>query len=496
VHNELSELLVFLLEIPFNYETRSNIYSMDLPPPIAFLMTLPQFSNPFGAMWYIIAHGGWFIILLTLLIGLWELWVHEVGEHFEHKNFKYILLAINVPKSTEQTVKSVENLFSSLMGLHVSINSYEKYVEGRQQENFSCEIASHAGLIQFYMRVPIRTRDVFEAAIFAQYPDAEIKEAEDYTQKYPLYFPNDEWDCWGTELVTKKSQCWPIKTYVQFEDKLSGTFKDPLAQLYEVMATLGPGEELWVQYPIKPIEQDWQVECQNEALKMIGVTDFDKKKKANPVVNLLDNVVRLAHVIIHSAFHGVHPPAVEVGKKSSDKPRSQILYLSPRENELVKAVELKSGKLGYKSKIRLLYVAKKEIAKKNRKKVVTGIMGVFRQFNAHDMNTFGLGKHTFVRAYYYFVQYRLNRRKRILMRAYKGRSNSRGDKNYILSVDELATIWHFPMEDLSAPLLKKAEMRKGEPPTTLPMSDFEHTQQQKPAPPSAGEGIPTNLPFA
>lgn len=468
---------------------------MDLPPPLAFLTTLPEFSNPFIAMWYLVAHGGWFFILLTLLIGLWELWVHEIGEHYETKNFKFILLAINVPKRTEQTVKSVENIFSSLMGLHVSINEWEKYVEGRQQENFSCEIASHGGLIQFYMRVPVKTRDVFEAAIFAQYPDAEIHEAEDYTKKYPLYFPNDEWDCWGTELVMKQNQCWPIKTYPMFEDKLSGTFKDPLAQLYEIMAMLQPGEELWVQYPIKPVDQGpWQEECQKLALKMIGFVDADKQKNANPILNLLNLLGQVGHIVVHSALHGVHPPVVEAGKKGPDKPRSQMQNLSPREKELVTAIELKSGKLGYKSKIRILYVAKKEIAKKNRKKVVTGIMGVFRQFNAHDMNTFGLGKHTFVRAYYYFVQYRLNRRKRILMRAYKGRSNARGDKNTIFSVDELATVWHFPMEDVSAPLLRKAEVKRGEPPATLPLPEYD-THIPKKAPP-AEPSIPDNLPFA
>jgi hypothetical protein len=468
---------------------------MDLPPPIAFFASLPEFSNPLIAMWYIIASGGWFFLLLALLACLWNLWVFEIGEHYEHTKWAFVLLAINVPKRSEQTVKSVENVFSSLMGLHVSINWYEKHIQGRQQEGFACEIASHGGFIQFYMRVPARTRDVFEAAVFAQYPDAEIHEVEDYAKKYPLYFPNDEWDCWGTELVMKQDECWPIKTYPYFEDKLSGTFKDPLAQLYEIMAILGPGEELWVQYPIKPIDQGpWQEKCQRLALVMIGV-DLAKEKSAHPILNLLNLLGRLGHIVVHSAVHGIHPPSVEPGKQALKKNRSEMQNLSPREKELVTAIELKSGKLGYKSKIRILYVAKKEIAAKNRKKVVTGIMGVFRQFNAHDMNTFGLGKHTFVRAYYYFVKYRLNRRKRILMRAYKARSNSRGDKNTIFSVEELATIWHFPMLDISAPLLRKADVKRGEPPATLPLPEFEEQVPKKVVPPSE-PSIPDNLPFA
>ena len=155
----------------------------DLPPPIAFLLSLPAMDNPFAAMWYLIVHGGWLPILLVILLGLWMVWVHEIHEQYEHDKFKYMLLAINVPKRSEQSAKAMENFFSSLMGLHVSINAWESYVEGRKQEWFACEIASHGGFVQFYVYVPERQRDIFEAAIFAQYPDAEVREAEDYTQK-------------------------------------------------------------------------------------------------------------------------------------------------------------------------------------------------------------------------------------------------------------------------------------------------------------------------
>ncbi|MEK7123080.1 MAG: hypothetical protein AAB855_04470, partial [Patescibacteria group bacterium] len=228
---------------------------MDLPPPVQFLLYgFPGFDNPFSAMWYLISHGGWFPLLLTILYGLWLIWIEEIHDQYEHEKFKFMLLAINVPKRSEQSAKAMENFFSSLMGLHVSINRFEEYWEGRKQEWFACEIASHGGFVQFYLYVPVRQRDIFEAAVFAQYPDAEIHEAEDYTKKYPNLFPSDEYDAWGTELVLKKSDCWPIKTYVEFEDKSAEqTFKDPLAQMFEFMGTMQPGEELWVQYPILPI---------------------------------------------------------------------------------------------------------------------------------------------------------------------------------------------------------------------------------------------------
>ncbi|MBI4253305.1 hypothetical protein HY623_03985 [Candidatus Uhrbacteria bacterium] len=466
---------------------------MDLPPPLAFFLSLPTFDNPFAAMGYLIVHGGWFLILLTLLLGLWELWIFEIHEQYEHDKFKFMLLAVNVPKRSEQTAKATENFFSSLMGLHVSINMWENYVEGRKQEWFACEIASHGGFIQFYIYIPVRQRDIFEAAIFAQYPDAEVHEAQDYTLKYPNKYPSDEWDAWGTELVLKKSQCWPIKTYPLFEDKLSGTFKDPLSQLFEFMGTIQPGEELWVQYPILPIEQDWQDPCRKEIDKMIGLRG-GKKDEPNPLLALLHALGDAVMYIVHSAVAGKAPEGRETAHKDDDPlaVRSNILAYGP--GELLNGIANKASKLGYKSKIRILYIARKEIASKNRKRAVQGIMGVFRQFNAHDMNTFGLGRRTFVRAYYYFVQYRLNRRKNILMRAYRRRSVKRGDKPAVLSVEELATLWHFPSLDISAPLLRKAEVKRGEPPSGLPMADYDYAP---PAPaPKPKDDIPENLPFA
>lgn len=470
--------------------------SMELPPPLQFFLNLPTLDNPFLAMWYLFIHGGWFFILLTLLFGLWQIWVYEIHEQYEHDKFRFILLAVNVPKRTEQSAKAMENFFSALMGLHVSINRWESYVQGRKQEWFACEIASHGGLIQFYIYVPERQRDVFESAIFAQYPDAEVHEVDDYTRKYPNKFPSDEWDAWGTELVTKKSDCWPIKTYPLFEDKLTGTFKDPLSQLFEFMGTMQPGEELWVQYPILPIEQDWQDPCRKEIDVMIGLRG-GKKAETNPILALLHALGDIVVYVLHSTVAGKAPEGRETSHRSDDPMavKSNILAYGP--GELLNGISNKASKLGYKSKIRILYIARKEIAAKNRKRAVQGIMGVFRQFNAHDMNTFGLGKRTFVRAYYYFVQYRLNRRKRILMRGYKKRSVKRGDKVSLLSVEELATLWHFPTEEISAPLLRKAEVKRGEPPSALPMPGFEsHESVVAPrTPPPPRPETPENLPF-
>ncbi|MEK7122687.1 MAG: hypothetical protein AAB855_02415, partial [Patescibacteria group bacterium] len=238
-----------------------------------------------------------------------------------------------------------------------------------------------------------------------------------------------------------------------------------------------------------------QDKCREEVNKMIGLRGRDKKKAPNIILALFFFIAEVAQYVIQSAVKGSEPTAREAVRKREDEKgvMTDLMYLPSYEQDLVKKIEMKSSKLGYKSKIRILYLGPKDLVAKNRKRAVQGIMGVFRQFNAHDANTFGLGKRTFVRAYYYFVKYRLNRRKRILMRAYKRRSVSRGDRKCIVNVEELATLWHFPSLDISAPLLRKADVKRGEPPASLPMPEFENPPprvEQKPK-----DVVPENLPF-
>jgi hypothetical protein len=64
----------------------------------------------------------------------------------------------------------------------------------------------------------------------------------------------------------------------------------------------------------------------------------------------------------------------------------------------------------------------------------------------------------------------MNIRKSKIVRNYKGRSYSSGGTPGVLNVEEIATLWHFPLESVvKAPMIQKAPGRKSEPPMSLPM---------------------------
>ena len=43
------------------------------------------------------------------------------------------------------------------------------------------------------------------------------------------------------------------------------------------------------------------------------------------------------------------------------------------------------------------------------------------------------------------------------------------NQNSIMNTEELATIFHFPLVSVGAPMLRRVETRKGEPPAHLPI---------------------------
>jgi hypothetical protein len=115
-----------------------------------------------------------------------------------------------------------------------------------------------------------------------------------------------------------------------------------------------------------------------------------------------------------------------------------------------------------------LYIAKKEVM--NKLKGRNGFIGFMKNFMDLDTNNLKPDMDmTATSSDYFFEQFLKNEKKTRLMAGYKSRSGTRGRKRFILNIEELATLWHFPIEAVvKAPLIQKAPGRKSEPPMELP----------------------------
>jgi len=104
------------------------------------------------------------------------MWVQSRQIKF-NQGIRYVLLAIDVPRMNEQTPQAVEQVFGQLAGAYSGLDQIEKYWVGKTQAVFSFELVSIGGYVQFLVHTPTKYRDLIEAAVYSQYPDAEIVES-------------------------------------------------------------------------------------------------------------------------------------------------------------------------------------------------------------------------------------------------------------------------------------------------------------------------------
>ncbi len=425
-------------------------------------------NNPFQAMFFLLINGGW---LILLWFALWvTVKMFQGSRQAKYGAAKeYIVLAIDVPRTSEQGPRAVENMFAYLAGAHAPNTWTENYIVGRTQDTISMEIITIEGHVQFLVRTTRPLRDIVEAAIYSQYPDAEIVEVEDYAAKVPQHYPDEEWDLWGTEMtpVRKGSEdVLPLKTYTQFEDRITLEFKDPLSALLESFSRLGPGEQAWYQIVLTPIDQK-AYQHRGEALvkKLTGRITPSKPTMLDHAADLpLKALGAVSETLLGGG--GDSKPVIK-----KEQPPSKLAHMTTAERDIVSAVENKVSKIGYLCKIRFLYVAKKQVMSKAH--IVYPFIGAIKQFNTNNMQSLkpetkrvGMSG-----ALWWFKKSRNNGRKNRFLRAYRSRSNWAGLNAFHLCTEELATLWHFPHSlQVKTPQLKKTEAKRTEPPANLPFA--------------------------
>ena len=144
----------------------------------------------------------------------------------------------------------------------------------------------------------------------------------------------------------------------------------------------------------------------------------------------------------------------------------------PQKDEAT-AILAKATKVGYGVKIRILYTARKEVFQKVER---TGMVkGILNQYSHLNFNKFALYIPQVPKDDYFWMRWEYTKKQNRLMTGYQKRSWGIGADPIWLNVEELATLWHFPTITMKAPLVKKSESKRGEPPVGLPITFLEET---------------------
>ena len=456
----------WLLETPFGFSVDMSFWQsfLSLPPWM-------MFKAFFGLL-------VWWPIVIFLFNKALAVWMAFKQNEYT-KTWQWTVLAVDIPAEFVQSPKAVEQIFVHLSGAQMNYSVYERYFEGKLPKWFSFEIISVEGYIQFVVRTEVSFRDLVEAAIYAQYSEAEITEVEDYASMIPDMYPNGEYDAQGAEFSLAESEVYPIRTYEEFEYTISKdvVFTDPMAAILENFSRIGPGEHLWMQIAVLPVDNSWK-QSGIDLVKKIVANKKEAKKQG-----LVGMVGSAPETILKTAIQAWNADfSVEEEKKKKEDAVGKVSDMTPGARAVIESIEDKLSKLGFKSRVRAIYAAKSEIFKPH--KCIQGLIGAMNQFYINNRNGFKAkiidGKD--------------------IVAAYKNRALKFKDEPFILNIEELATIWHFPLPLVKTPLIQKANIKRGEPPINLPVENFMPPLKSKAVPQMPAdkpkERPPEELPYA
>ena len=404
-----------------------------------------------GTWWWIILP----VILFKPLRFYYQFWLRSRWDATQEK----IVLEIKIPKEILKPIKAMEYVMSGFHGIHDVPNFRERWLEGQFQLSISLEIVGISGQPHFFIRVPARFKRLVESNVYAQYPEAEISQMDDYTQDIPQDIPNHEWNLWGMDLKTSKDDHYPIKTYLKFETERETKEEkrvDPLAGLLESMASLHEGEQMWIQIIVTPFigeKKQWLEDGKKLIDKLVR---RPTPQKARPIAQEAAEVLIFGPQTISPVEKEIIPPEMK---------------LTPGEREIVTAIEEKLGKFGFECNIRFAYVAKQDVF--NPSAPIRMGMGFFRALSTQNLNGLRPMTETITKIQWILRKRRVWLRKRRMFRYYQKRWSPffpRLGGRFILNTEELATLYHFPSRMVApAPSILRVEAKKGEPPPGLPV---------------------------
>ncbi|HEX2792254.1 MAG TPA: hypothetical protein VHO23_00865 [Candidatus Paceibacterota bacterium] len=385
------------------------------------------------------------IMLAKLAIARWV----EANRMAYISRQEHVLLEIRMPRDTRKSPLAMETV---LTNLHLSPGEstwWKKYVNGAVRPWFSLEIVSLGGRVHWYVWTRAGFRRAVEAAFYSQYPDIEIVEAMDYSLLYdPSHHPNKMWGC---EYEFSKPDPYPIKTYANYMDPAQPLNKpeetiDPMAQVIEFLASMGPKEQFWIQIMIRVSkkekfggEKSWKDIAQDEILK------------------LRDNAIRKV-----KRFDAATGALIE---------EDGFGPLTRGQQDDINAIEKNVAKPGFDVGIRALYTAPEDAFQGS---TITNVVALWKPINSDGHNSLGVTRWDAIFNDWPWEDPGGHHKEHLehqLVDAYRRRSYFHEPYRMpwmIMSTEELATIFHVPSASVRVPSIGRIESATAEAPGNLP----------------------------
>jgi hypothetical protein len=382
---------------------------------------------------------------------------------------KWVLLEIQVPRDVVKTPAAMELVFSNAL-YHKSIKGFwEEYMIGAPWLWFSLEIVSIDGRVRFFIRTPSRIRDLVETQIYGQFPQAKVVESHDYVFDIPQYSKDGDWYMWGAEFTKKKDDVRPFKTYKQIDEMKSGTkeeFKiDPLTPTVEFLGSISKGQQVWIQIVVRQSIKKFKL---NSGKKV----DFD--------------------AYAEEYMKEILKPYTKVGKGSGLEGSDSFEIRAPSFIEpVIKQMMISLQQIHFDCGIRLVTLSDKRLITEDQfNSLRRSSRLLFRQFaQPYSNEIHRINATQFDAPWSDPTGLALTKIKRRMLNFYRGRTffhapiqysykfpaiislffPSGSPQIFVVSNEELASIFHFPGMVSETPSFKRIESKIAKPPSNLPI---------------------------
>ncbi|MCF7833822.1 MAG: hypothetical protein K9L98_02875 [Candidatus Pacebacteria bacterium] len=401
------------------------------------------------------------------------IWLHYVRAKFI-SGIDFVLLEIIPPREVDRSPQAMELFFTNALYHWSDKGGSETYFQGAVWFWFSLEIVSIEGQVHFYIRTPTRIRSLIETQIYSQYPQAQVKEVDDYTLAVDEISEKSNWNLWGCEFGYSQPDIFPLRTYVDFgldKNPKEELKVDPMVPMLELFGSMKKGEQMWLQIVIRPSKKKYKT-----AGTWFGTHLWVEEGKLQMRKLLAE-------------FTRTHPPGPD-GVSAKELRAPAFL------DNVVKTASNKMLKVAFDTGIRACYVAKKDVFNSNNRK---NLRLIFRQYAAPTQNellrinstqadAFSAG---FISTWFSASEKDVRRLCHRMLEEYREREFYHPPlrhsivlpwplspwifPNYfhhhinVMGIEELATLWHFPGRMLRVPTLERIESKEASPPPNLPI---------------------------
>jgi Helicase HerA, central domain/TraM recognition site of TraD and TraG len=393
--------------------------------------TLPTEGDFWGNALAVIGGIFWVVVILIVLWLILNL-IRLAFYYYDNKSNekKMVFLQVSLPrtlpeeaekengrKQENEVISMSENIFQ-VMSYYSRTYFLSDWFRGAP--SFSCEIVKAKNKINFFLGCPPECVETIEKQIISTFAKCKIS-------ILPSLDFHEGMHGSVIELVQKKPMELPFRTY----SMLSG---DPMNNIINALELAKDEEVMAFQMVISPVSAWWQAKGRNAAHKLQNEKDKGKVAAQTGASN---------------------PNSFE----KADENAQMSGYLTPNQQNMIKRLEEKAARPGYRFALRIAGFSKD---KKRAEQLAKNFLPAFKVFDIEPFNGFMQRRFFLSEPWVDFFRFFTYNQLRDFVLRKPAMSNKA-----ILNVEEISSLWHLPNFMIASPSIDWMLSYKPTIPTTL-----------------------------